>query len=224
MRYRRIDADRKSIGIQVVYPGDIIIRAPEEISSEKIQETIENKKDWIKEKQQFFRNREKATDYEFYDGEKFPYMGRWYRLKIRKGEPSLKFYQGKFLARSTSKNDDKTRTRELRPLFLRWYNQRAENSLVKLAKKQAYIFEKDIKVNIYDLKISWGYSKQGKIFLNWRLIMAPKDIQKYVITHELLHQDFSKHGKEFWNRLDSYVPKRKEHEDWLQKYGKRLDV
>jgi predicted metal-dependent hydrolase len=53
-------------------------------------------------------------------------------------------------------------------------------------------------VSIGDAATRWGScSSQGRIRLNWRLILAPPEVRRYVVAHEVAHLVHLNHGPEF---------------------------
>jgi predicted metal-dependent hydrolase len=53
-------------------------------------------------------------------------------------------------------------------------------------------------VSVGDAGSRWGScSSQGRIRLSWRLILAPPDVRRYVVAHEVAHLVHLDHGREF---------------------------
>jgi hypothetical protein len=53
-------------------------------------------------------------------------------------------------------------------------------------------------VSIGDAGTRWGScSSQGRIRLSWRLILAPPEVRRYVVAHEVAHLVHLNHGAEF---------------------------
>ncbi len=53
-------------------------------------------------------------------------------------------------------------------------------------------------VSIGDAEGRWGScSSQGRIRLSWRLILAPRNVRRYVVAHEVAHLVHLNHGPEF---------------------------
>lgn len=83
------------------------------------------------------------------------------------------------------------------------------------------------RITLRDAKTRWGScSAEGSIMLNWRLILAPRSVQDYVIIHELSHLKHFNHSADFWHLVEKYCPNekngRKESEKWLKIHGIKL--
>ncbi|WRH86804.1 SprT family zinc-dependent metalloprotease [Nguyenibacter sp. L1] len=76
---------------------------------------------------------------------------------------------------------------------------------------------------IKDTSSRWGScNSDGTIMLSWRLLMAPAEIQHYVIAHELAHLRHLNHGSDFWMLVASLTPHRHMAETWLRRHGPAL--
>ncbi|MBS1104287.1 M48 family metallopeptidase [Gluconobacter sp. Dm-62] len=84
-----------------------------------------------------------------------------------------------------------------------------------------------VRLDLRDVRTRWGScTRQGRIMLSWRLLMAPKEIRDYVVIHELAHLRHFNHGSDFWALVDSFIPKgrtgRLAAERWLRENGTAL--
>jgi predicted metal-dependent hydrolase len=53
-------------------------------------------------------------------------------------------------------------------------------------------------VTVGDAGTRWGScSSNGRIRLSWRLILAPPEVRRYVVAHEVAHLEHLNHGPEF---------------------------
>ena len=53
-------------------------------------------------------------------------------------------------------------------------------------------------VSVGDAETRWGScSSSGRIRYNWRLILAPPEVRRYVVAHEVAHLVHMNHGREF---------------------------
>ncbi len=66
----------------------------------------------------------------------------------------------------------------------------------------------------------WGSSSgRGNISLNWRLVMAPEEVRRYLIIHELCHQKHYNHSQRFWKEVAVHCPAYKVCDRWLKKHA-----
>ena len=83
-----------------------------------------------------------------------------------------------------------------------------------------YIGKKIKEIRFKDTKSRWGScSSEGSIMINWRLVMAPKSVYKYVIVHEVAHLEYMNHSPEFWNLVKKLYPNYFKERSWLKTNG-----
>lgn len=71
---------------------------------------------------------------------------------------------------------------------------------------------------------NWGScSSKNNINLSSRLLFTPKEVQDYVIIHELAHLEEMNHSDRFWKIVRDIMPNYQEKEDWLSKHGHVCD-
>ncbi len=76
---------------------------------------------------------------------------------------------------------------------------------------------------IKDTSSRWGScSSDGVVMFSWRLVMAPPEIQHYVVAHELAHLRHLDHGALFWKQVALLTPHRSRAEAWLRLHGPAL--
>lgn len=79
------------------------------------------------------------------------------------------------------------------------------------------------RLSIKDTATRWGScSSEGVVMFSWRLVMAPAEIQHYVVAHELAHLRHLDHGRAFWTLVDALTPFRLPAETWLKRKGPTL--
>ena len=64
----------------------------------------------------------------------------------------------------------------------------------------------------------------GSIFYNWKIIMAPKKIIRYVVLHELAHTKIHNHSPKFWSYLKSIYEDIDYPKAWLIKHKNILEI
>lgn len=106
----------------------------------------------------------------------------------------------------------------------RWYRRRAHTHLRLLVDEEAgrlHCFPG--RVVVRDQRTRWGScAASGTISLNWRLLLAPEAVARYVVVHELVHLGVPNHSKAFWRALTAACPDWQPHASWLREHGDEL--
>jgi len=212
-------SSRKSLGITVKPDLSVLVKAPADISLEKVKEKLRKKAPWIIRQQSFFLNYHPRTPARKYiSGETHLYLGRQYRLKIiRNNFESVKL-KGKYIEATMT---DKKRAEHL---VVEWYSQNAKLKLRTIAQPLIDNFRKyniePSSIVLRDMPTRWGScTPEGKIILNPELIKAPKGCIEYVIIHELCHLVHHDHTQKF---IDLQTKEMKDWEKWKMKLEKLL--
>lgn len=78
-------------------------------------------------------------------------------------------------------------------------------------------------ISVRDQRTRWGScSAAGRLSFNWRLVMAPSPVLRYVVIHELLHVRIPNHSKAFWRALHAAMPGWETQAAWLREHGDEL--
>lgn len=80
------------------------------------------------------------------------------------------------------------------------------------------------RITLRDTTSRWGScSSTGTISFSWRLALAPREIMRYVIMHELAHRRHMDHSAQFWELVrDLYGPGVERAKRWLAQNGAQL--
>lgn len=117
---------RKSADIRVE-EGAVSIVVPADTSSEKIDQLLAAKRQWIKEKIQLHREATPINPKQFVSGESFSYLGRNYRLKVERGPFAPVKLQGGRLVVTTPQGAEYPHI--VRNALIRWYKHQADRKL-----------------------------------------------------------------------------------------------
>jgi len=106
----------------------------------------------------------------------------------------------------------------------RWYRREARRRLVATVEQQATRLGLSYaSVTVRDQRTRWASCSPARnLAFNWRLVIAPEDIQRYVVVHELCHLRVANHSKAFWRLLDNAMPDWREPAAWLREHGHEL--
>lgn len=196
-------SDRKSLGLTVYPDQTVVVNAPKDAETEKIEQKVKSKARWIvKQLRQFEKYLPQSVQKEYVSGETHLYLGRQYILKVEEGSSETVKLKGKYLKVQTK---NKVRAESL---VNDWYRAKAQLHFYYILEELLPEFSKhDIKLKelkIQDMKKRWGSCTQdGVITLNTQLIKAPKICIQYVIIHELCHLIHHKHDARFYQLLNS---------------------
>ncbi|MEW4226415.1 M48 family metallopeptidase [Rossellomorea marisflavi] len=220
---------RKTLSISVGRDGVEVV-SPFNTPLTKIEDVLYKKGPWIVEQMSEFKEMYESPRIKaFVSGEKLPYLGRQYRLKVTHSEsdaPSLRFEKGQFYAEVPRGTPQEAYRETLKPLYIEWVKRKA----LLFAKQRTKPFEGKLQkspkeILIKDQEQRWGScTPDGKVLLNWRLFLAPASIVDYVIAHELAHLVYMNHFKEYWDLVRMLLPDYENRKEWLRLKGASLDV
>jgi len=107
-----------------------------------------------------------------------------------------------------------------------------ENYLKKLAKEELtnvanYYCDKlgvsYASIKLRDTRSRWGScSSNSNLMFSWRLIMAPKNVIRYLVAHEVTHLKHFNHSSDFWFEVRSIFGPYENERKWLRTEGTNL--
>ena len=81
------------------------------------------------------------------------------------------------------------------------------------------------RVYVMGQRTKWGNcSALGNLSFNWRLVMAPDYVMRYIVTHEMVHLAIPDHSQRFWLTVQSLCPGVDRSRQWLVANAHRLKV
>src|SRR6056297_1128014 len=229
--YEVVRTDRKSLGINIEPKKGIIVRSPNQITDDKIKEIVKGKGGWILEKlDELAKIKPEPLPKEFLSGEKLPYIGKRYRLKMKEkkevNNTEVRLFQGKFIIEvPLDLKEDKKRD-IIREEFIKWYRKHAkEKILERVEKYKDKLGVEPNNVKIKKQKKRWGScSSKGNININWKIIMAPMSVIDYIVVHELAHLKYDNHSNDFWQLVETIMPNYEDRAEWLKIHGPELTL
>lgn len=231
IKYDIIRSNRKTIGITVDHKKGVIVRSPSKLSDETIRDLVRHKSGWILEKLDMVSQiKPEPRPKEFLSGEKLPYLGRKYRLKViedpEANEVKVQLYHGKFYIRVRADITGRERSQLIRQHLIKWYREHADSRI----RERVEYYQNKIgitpnSINVKKQEKRWGScSSKGNLNFNWKLIMAPMAIIDYIVVHELVHLVHPNHSKKFWSMVEFIISDYKERQEWLRINGNLLYI
>lgn len=199
-------AKRKTLSICVKPDGSVILKAPVDATLEAVRQKMHKRANWILRQKRFFESfGTPTTQRQYISGESHLYLGRQYMLRVKESSINAIHYQNNIIEIECRHKKDAGM------LLHTWYRQRANIKFLEYAKPIIERFSvygvKPQSLSIKKMEKRWGYcTTDGHIYLNPRLICAPRCCIEYVITHELCHLVHRNHTKEFYALLAKEMP------------------
>lgn len=207
-----IRTNRRSVSLEIRGDGKLTVRAPLRFAYSSVMDIVRKKSNWIKEKQQQIKTRERPSHNEKY------FLGKKYDIITEFGEKASVSLEeeGFFITVPQYRTVD--------ALLSRWYKIKTVQIVIPRAIHFAKEFGLEfLKISISTARLRWGScNKKGHITFSFRLIMLPSEIIDYIIIHELAHLVELNHSKQFWAAVQKMMPEYEQHEKWLKHNGYRF--
>lgn len=170
MEYKVIRSARKTIALQILPSGQLLVRCPYKMDSATIEEFVKSKEKWIN--------------------------------KHLSAEPSTPISQEELKALS----------QQAKAVFPE-----------RVAYYAGLIGVSYGKITIRCQQTRWGScSAKGNLNFNCLLMLAPTQVQDYIVVHELCHRKQMNHSKAFWAEVEKVIPDYAVCRKWLRQNGKNL--
>lgn len=210
---------QRSVSVRVRPNGLVRVTCSKTTKITHIQEFLLAHKTWVEKAQSSYEHlREKYPPKQFYPGETFLFEGRLLRLATgadEKGGRPRFYIKNDFLV--FSHDLEKYSRDEMKNWLRNTYNAQGKvrlKSMVQECATQMQLFPRAL--SFRSQRTRWGScSPDGKVSLNWKLIVAPPEVMKYVVIHELAHLKHPNHSKDFWSLVARHCPDYKLYRRWL---------
>ncbi len=81
------------------------------------------------------------------------------------------------------------------------------------------------RIYVMGQRTKWGNcSALGNLSFNWRLVMAPDFVLRYIVTHEMVHLAVPNHSRRFWLTVQSLCPETERARQWLVANGEQIQI
>ena len=153
-----------------------------------------------------------------------PYRGDWVRLRVeiaegRGGANRVRFVEGALEVR-VGRDSSTSPAQSLE----NWLRKQARGEIgCELRTVTRRLRRAPGRLYIMGQRTKWGNcSALGNLSFNWRLIMAPPFVLRYIVTHEAVHLAVPDHSREFWLTVRSLCPDEERARRWLSRHGGTL--
>jgi len=212
--YRGERSDRRKTVTVAVDPAEgVILKAPTDVSGQRLDDVVTTKGPWILQRIMEYRELgPPPPPREYVSGESYLYLGRHYRLKVQRvgsREKPRTALRGAFLVVEVARElKGEERKETVRGALTSWFRRQAGRRLPE--RVAIYAARADLEcppVLIRSQQKRWGScSNKGELRFNCRIVMAPMSLVDYVVAHETCHLDVRDHSSAFWKLLGSILP------------------
>lgn len=107
-----------------------------------------------------------------------------------------------------------------------WLRKQARVEIERqLATVTARLRQRPGRIYVMGQRTKWGNcSAQRNLSFNWRLILAPEFVLRYIVTHEVTHLAIPDHSVRFWLTVQSRCPETERARQWLCRNQAQLTV
>ena len=202
VRYRIFRSRRRTLTI-TVSEGKVVVRAPLGANDELVGRFVAEKEGWI------LKKIEEQTGGEFADVmEGKTLLDDGVRKPVKYGAARSEEKGGEFFL----KNE-----KAVRPFFERTRCLFLPDEVFELSRRTGMM---PADVSVRDFKARWGCcDADGRIRLNWRLVMLPPALREYVLIHELCHLKEMNHSAAFWKLVGKHCGDYRQRRRLLKKYS-----
>lgn len=213
----------KSVSLEVTSTNKVIVRAPRRYSKNEIDIFVVKKFGWIRK--QIAVNeavRKPPLKRDFSCGENYLYLGDYYTLFLRQGNPSVGLDGRNLVLSAFKKHLEKKEY--IRSKLKNWY----KTAAYKVILSRVSFFERVLGISVSGLQVrhferSWGNcSSKRVVSFNANLVMAPLPVIDYVVAHELAHIKIPNHSPQLWGFLRKFIPDYRQRKNWLFAYENQL--
>lgn len=227
MQYQLIRTNRrKTIGLQVKN-GEVIVRAPDFVEATFINDFVQRKSAWLKEKINLQKSIPSIKE-KFVQGGTVYFWGQATTINLCfSKKKSIKHQGDEFfitLPQRLCGESPEKHSLEIKKILESFYKQQAtkylEDNLDNFSAITALV-PKSYQIKKY--KSRWGScNNRGELSFNYLLVMTPPWVIDYVIIHELCHLRFLNHSAKFWALVGQFFPEFKKAKAWLTKHNQYL--
>ena len=199
-----------------VQNGEVVVNAPWYFTSNKIQQIVQEKKNWILSQMQEYEDSLPNIQSVKIFGKNYDIEVKYQNIKT----PELNLEKNYRIEIILPNKYKKIGNEQILKISIeKMYEQIANNEIESIMEKtrkmlgiapEEYVVEK--------MKDALGKCVNGKITINPELMQFKRETIEYVIAHEFCHLKYKTHGKRFYEIIEKYIPDYKRYEREIQNY------
>ena len=199
-----------------VQNGEVVVNAPWYFTSNKIQQIVQEKKNWILSKmQEYEENLSNIQSVKIF-GKNYDVQVEYKNIKA----PELNLRENyKIEIILPAKYKKVGNEQKLKMSIEKMYEQIANTEIediMERTRKMLGIAPEDYEIR--KMEKTLGKCEDGKITIAPELMQYKREVIEYVVAHEFCHLKYKTHGKRFYQIIEKYISDYKKYEREIQEY------
>ena len=199
-----------------VQNGEVVVNAPWYFTSNKIQQIVQEKKNWILSKmQEYEENLSNIQSVKIF-GKNYDVQVEYKNIKA----PELNLRENYKIEIILPTKYKKISNEEILKISIeKMYEQIANTEIediMERTRKMLGIAPEDYEIR--KMEKTLGKCEDGKITIAPELMQYKREVIEYVVAHEFCHLKYKTHGKRFYQIIEKYIPEYRKYEREIQEY------
>ena len=199
-----------------VQNGEVVVNAPWYFTSNKIQQIVQEKKNWILSKMQEYNEDLSNIQSVKIFGKNYDIRVKYENIKTPELNLKANYTIEIVLPNKYKKiGNDQILEISIEKMYEQIANNEIENIMEKTRKLLGIAPEE---YEIIKMDKMLGKCDNNKISINPKLMQYKKEIIEYVVAHEFCHLKYKSHGKRFYQMIEKDFPEYKKYEREISEY------
>ena len=199
-----------------VQNGEVVVNAPWYFTPNKIQQIVQNKKNWILSKmQEYDENLSNMQSVKIF-GKNYDIHVKYENIKT----PELNLEENYKIEIILPNKYKKVGNEQILKMSIeKMYEQIANTEIediMEKTRKMLGIAPEDYEIR--KMEKTLGKCEDGKITIAPELMQYKREVIEYVVAHEFCHLKYKTHGKRFYQIIEKYIPEYRKYEREIQEF------
>ena len=199
-----------------VQNGEVVVNAPWYFTSNKIQQIVQEKKNWILSKmQEYEENLSNIQSVKIF-GKNYDVQVEYKNIKA----PELNLRENYKIeiilpAKYKKVGNEQILKMSIEKMYEQIANTEIEDIMEK-TRKMLGIAPEDYEIR--KMEKTLGKCEDGKITIAPELMQYKREVIEYVVAHEFCHLKYKTHGKRFYQIIEKYITEYRKYEREIQEF------
>ena len=195
-----------------VQNGEVVVNAPWYFTSNKIQQIVQEKKNWILSKmQEYEENLSNIQSVKIF-GKNYDVQVEYKNIKA----PELNLRENYKIEIILPAKYKKVGNEQILKMSIEKIANTEIEDIMEKTRKMLGIAPEDYEIR--KMEKTLGKCEDGKITIAPELMQYKREVIEYVVAHEFCHLKYKTHGKRFYQIIEKYIPEYRKYEREIQEF------